>query len=190
MSSHRLFFAIGLPESIQNLLSEYLPRLEQLIGVKNVRWTKAENLHVTLQFMGSVETGRINQLVDAVAREVEQIPSFKLELGAPKLFPSISQPRFISLNAGPHNHLSQLSNAIGHSLSALGYPLEQRPYRGHVTLGRIQHVDSVDALKNQSFSKIPGIEVTQFYLFESKLNQGKSNYLQLAQFNLDHSDDH
>lgn len=185
MNSLRIFFAIVLPKSIQDLLSEYQISLEHFFGEKNVQWTKACNLHVTLQFMKSVPIEHISQLIDATTIQAQQIPPFKLELDVLELFPSPTHPRFIVFSAGPHNKLTQLVDSIGLSISALGYPLEQRAFRGHLTLGRLLHFNSSsDTLKNLPALKTPRILITEFQLLESKSSQGRSNYHPLGRFKL------
>ncbi len=185
MNNLRLFFAIAIPKLIQDILSEYIEPLEKIIGANQIRWTIGDHLHVTLQFMQSVQNQHLSQLIETTRVAVQNLHSFELEFGAPELFPSLSHPRFITLNAEHNQELSQLAACVGHCITDLGYPIEQRPYRGHLTLGRlVSSTVSNDALKWINVPKTPKILVNEFHLIESKPSQGKSTYSSLARFKL------
>ncbi|MCJ7787087.1 RNA 2',3'-cyclic phosphodiesterase, partial [Patescibacteria group bacterium] len=46
--NHRVFIAINLPENIKKKLTDYQLKWPEL----PCRWTKKENLHITLAFLG------------------------------------------------------------------------------------------------------------------------------------------
>ena len=54
MTKHRIFIAINLPEDIKKRLVFYQEKIEKLFGKGLIRWTKKDNLHITLEFLGYV----------------------------------------------------------------------------------------------------------------------------------------
>lgn len=53
--AHRLFFAINIPDHIRQELVQYQEQWRRY----PVRWTKPENLHFTVLFLGTVDDERL-----------------------------------------------------------------------------------------------------------------------------------
>lgn len=185
MKTIRAFFAITLAQVAQDAMSTVLTTLKQSIPSEAVRWTEINNLHITLQFLPRIQPNQVAELVKSLSGELQNTPAFLLDWGNITLFPNLSHPRIIALEVEPSSSLEQLATTIKHKISALGYPVETRPFRGHLTLGRLRNTVVKQAiLKQIKVSLIPSTTVSELYLFESKSNKEGSNYLSLAQFSL------
>ena len=61
-----------------------------------------------------------------------------LTLGSLRLFPDPYRPRVIVLDVGPQTELAELARLIGGGIEAAQYQIDSRPFKAHLTLGRIK----------------------------------------------------
>ncbi|MDF1930125.1 RNA 2',3'-cyclic phosphodiesterase [Legionella pneumophila] len=185
MNAIRAFFAISLPPAIQENIRSNLEPLRQMAPVHSIRWTKPMHLHITLQFLQRLETKHIQVLIERVSNELNHIKQFDLEFGVLEWFPSPKNPRLISLSVNPQDRLRDWSRMIGQVVDSLKYPLEKRPFRGHLTVGRVVNFSpKLQQLLQIKFPIIPPVPINKFYLIESRPDKEGSNYFPLAQFDL------
>jgi len=140
--SIRLFF--GLPIAInqakffrKRILNEN-PELPQ-----NLRWTREEDHHITVHFLGNIPEEKMPMVTEAVAQAIKNIKPFDVSLHNISKFPS-THGRFIAVNVVPSIALQRLHGIVNETISLLEFPLEKRPYLPHVTLiklGRRQDID-------------------------------------------------
>lgn len=132
----RLFVAIAISGDVAAELGALLGRWQEADWP--VKWVRPEGLHLTLKFLGEVSEEQYPPLVDTVAQAVEGTPPITLTLTEVGAFPTV--PRARVLWAGLENDvaLELLVHRLEQGAGALGFPLEGRPYRPHVTLGRIR----------------------------------------------------
>ena len=185
MSDMRVFFAIPLPASAKPALADIMATLKKSIPSDTIRWSMLDNLHVTLQFLNPVQRINLPALIAGAHRALENSKPFELEYGKLELFPAISSPKFISLDMSSVASLTELANTIAVLTSKLGYPLDTRPFRGHITLGRLGHTHVNQSMLEQLVTPaIPPSFITDICLYESKPTHQGSHYLPLATFAL------
>lgn len=161
-SYKRLFFALWPSASVRKRIE--VARAGHLPGAG--RWTKPENLHVTLVFLGNVAVERI-PLVEQAASAI-RTPPFQLRFDlircGPKnmawLEPSVATPE-----------LAKLVSVLQSNLSALDFEIEKREYRAHMTLIR-KLEKRIDAYRIEPI-RWP---VQAFSLVESMQSRGSSKY--------------
>ncbi|WP_083191091.1 RNA 2',3'-cyclic phosphodiesterase [Legionella jamestowniensis] len=181
----RVFFAISFSEKLKLIFKEILGMLQSTIPEKKVRWTPISNLHITLAFLGNIQVEHLPQLIERANQALSDMPFFLLQFGKLELFPSTADPRIISLSISHETVLKNLAHRLRQIIAAMHYPIEERAFRGHLTLGRLQHCCYDHGWLNKiQLPVIPEMKVTQVVLFESKPDQGSPNYIPLAQFNL------
>ncbi len=166
MSTIRAFFAIAFPLSVQNEIHHAIQVLEENFQ-QHVRFTPAQNLHVTLQFLKEVKLSDQEKILAAVRDQLDSIKPFYLEWGALELFPTSTHPKLISIKVGPHETLNSLAHCIGQGILETNYPIETRPFRGHLTLGRFIDKKKI-SLDNIQLPPIKPFFVTEITLFQSK----------------------
>jgi 2'-5' RNA ligase len=119
----RLFVAAWLPEAVLDRL-EALPRADE----PGVRWTRRDQWHVTLRFLGDAE---IDEASAALARLAA--PAAQVELG----------PRVSRLGRSviclPARGLEGVARQVVERTAGIGEPPDPRPFTGHVTLARLRH---------------------------------------------------
>ncbi len=103
-----------------------------------IRWVSAENLHLTVWFLGEVSDGRAGAVLD-VLRPPLQEPAFMLHLAGLGAFPPSGPPRvfWMGLSQGT-DELARLHDAIGARLLPWGFRAELRAYSAHLTLARVK----------------------------------------------------
>ena len=103
----------------------------------DVAWVGAENLHITLKFLGGVEDTRLSDVADAVGAAAA-VRAFDVELRGLGAFPTPTRPRVIWAGAADAPAFAELAAGVDRSLGALGFPPEERGFTPHVTLGRVR----------------------------------------------------
>ena len=132
-----------------------------------MRWVAPENLHVTLKFLGDAPDVEIYEICRRVSEVASQHAAFAPRFVGVGAFPSPERPRtiWIGIDEGA-DVLEALHAGIDASLGDLGYPLEPRAYRAHLTIGRVsQRHRQTGALReqilqreNQEFGRATAIE--------------------------------
>jgi len=146
----RIFIAINLPEEVKNKLTDFQREIEDLFEVSPVRWTKKENLHITLAFLGNVRDEEIIKISQTVQRVGLDCQPFSIILnkvcyGPPKTMP----PRMIWVEGEKNEKFKKLQASLERSLfgsqeeksfalrqNEMGNP--RRTFIPHITLGRIK----------------------------------------------------
>jgi 2'-5' RNA ligase len=99
----------------------------------------ADNVHVTLRFLGGVEAGRLDAVIDALAGALAGQPAFDLAITGLGAFPSTTRPRVLWAGIGEGAEAAaRLAARIDAALVPLGFEPETRPFSAHVTLGRVR----------------------------------------------------
>lgn len=149
-----------------------------------LRWSAPEQWHITLAFLGSVESAGESVLLRELRRI--RLPSAPLEIDGLGMFERVGI-LYASVEVMPA--LAELQRVTAESVRASGLPLEDRPYRPHVTLARSKGRAGMQALKRLR----PMLEqqrprarwtATEFLLYESQPSPGGSQYLVRARFAL------
>jgi 2'-5' RNA ligase len=135
-SSKRLFFAVPLPEAARDAVAEVLRPLR--VTPPGISWERRANLHLTLKFLGEVPDAQVDAVVAAAAPWVRRLPPPPLVMAGGGAFPDAHRPRVLWIGVGPPGCLTPLAQALAASLVPLGFPVEERPYTAHLTVGRVR----------------------------------------------------
>jgi RNA 2',3'-cyclic 3'-phosphodiesterase len=135
----RLFVAVELDDAVRRRAAAIAEAVEASVSDALVlRWIPAENLHITLWFLGEVPDPRAASVLTALDRPFD-IPPFPLALGGIGAFPSSGLPRVVWLGVREGDAgLAALHREIGARLEPLGFAAEPRPFAAHLTLGRVK----------------------------------------------------
>ena len=145
MRAKRLFVSLDLPESVAQMLVTLNP------SVPGLRWLAADQIHLTLAFLGNVAAAAEEKLW-ANLRAI-QFTSFFLPLRGVGSFPARGRPKIIWIGVGRgHPHLFQLHKRVTDAALAAGIEADLRPWHPHITLARCQNV-SAQALRSFLHSK-------------------------------------
>lgn len=134
----RAFIAVPFDADARAAAAAAVARLREAGVGREVRWVRAEELHVTLRFLGNVALASLPELVLRVRAETNRLTPFRLRPGAVVPFPSARRPRVVALGLEPEPDLARLAAAVERGVVAAGHAPESRPFRAHCTLGRIR----------------------------------------------------
>jgi len=186
---HRIFIAINLPGDIKKRLVDYQSKWPEL----PIRWTKKENLHITLIFIGYANDEELLEVLKITKEVTQRNNSFSINLnkiyyGPPKKMP----PRMVWVEgAAPEKsqEFTKLQIDLEKSLmisEEVHFSPEKRAFSPHITLGRIKTWEfrqiepeerpEVNEEINLSF------EVNSIEVMESELKRGRSEYTILESF--------
>jgi 2'-5' RNA ligase len=133
----RAFVAVTPGENMLSRLTSCIEALKSGPQGDCIRWVRPENLHVTLQFLGNIQENQIDALHTTVTTALAGLAAFELHAGSIGLFPRKGQPRVITTSLIPEDPLIELAAAAEAGVRQAGLPVEDRLYRPHLTLGRI-----------------------------------------------------
>lgn len=165
----RLFIAINLTSGMKRAL---------LAGASSLRaqgargsFTPAENLHLTLAFIGeSRRTADLSRIIADCA-----CPPFEIRLGAPGRFGDLWWA-----GLEPCAELEAFVRRLRGRLSGAGFAADARPFRAHITLARRVRPADIPA------PSVPGASMTvrRISLMESKRGERGMEYTEVFGYNL------
>ncbi len=133
----RLFVAIELTDVVREALKEVQSALER--SCKDVRWVRAEQMHLTVKFLGEVPDGEVPRVAEAVARSAARTAPFELELTECGCFPPRGPARIVWVGAQDGlGALHKCVDAVENELEGVGFPKELRAFSPHLTVGRVK----------------------------------------------------
>ncbi|MCL5103722.1 MAG: RNA 2',3'-cyclic phosphodiesterase [Armatimonadetes bacterium] len=141
----RTFVAVLIDEGIRRRIAEVQEQLKKFaVGVK---WVAPENLHITLKFLGDVREDELPRVHAAVGDAVKGMPRFEMSFGGLGAFPNLARARvvWVGIEDG-REELRELAARVDENLAKLGFEKEDRPFRAHVTIGRVKDGGSVSGL--------------------------------------------
>jgi 2'-5' RNA ligase len=135
----RLFIAIAVPPEVRQEIGRAQGRLQRNSPPGAVRWTRLDQFHITLQFLGDVPAEQVAALEMALAPICATFPSLRLAAHGLGFFPSPQHPRVIWAGAkDSHGQLSELHRQIADALRWLAPEERAEKFTGHITLGRFK----------------------------------------------------
>lgn len=188
----RIFFAIDLPESTKEKIKGVISVLKKTSRANGspwgIRWTKSDNLHITLQFLAEVHAEHLPLLIANVRSKIKNASKgLSFTFGALHLFPDPYRPRVIVLDVTPQEDFAELSRLIGEGIQATSYEIESRPFRAHLTLGRIKQPQSMKLsfLSECEMPPFENINVGDIAVFRSEPQPEGSQYTVIERIALD-----
>ncbi len=171
----RAFLALPLAPFFE---SEVRPLLEKLKGqCPGVRWVEASKIHVTLHFFGSIypeEVSKISRIVGPIVSQAKSSEVFLKDLGG---FPNLSRPRVLWLGIeGDLENLKNVHRLLEKELEKNGFPIENRPFKPHLTLGRVKDAGKFSGISEIQFDPTPVKKIQEIVLFKSHLAPQGSHY--------------
>lgn len=196
MSTYRTFVAIEIPPDIRRRIKEHIDQLRVVFPDVRASWTREDNLHLTLKFLGNVPVASIPALSNAVAEAAHKIKPFDLIISGCGTFPPHGRPKVLwigcvdpsasSLSASPLA-LSSLHAALEDSCAAAGFEREPRSFHPHLTIARLRESKGSRALAEhhkQLGFPAQTFTVSELVVFRSELSNKGSKHTALARHEL------
>jgi len=179
----RLFVAIWPTDDVQRAIGAAAASVRR--SGDGIAWVPNENLHVTVKFLGDVDESRIPEIGIALDEACRRVATFDAATGQGGAFPDIGNPRvlFAAIERGGPE-VALLAGKVETAMEAIGFKREERPFHGHVTVGRVR--DSrrgVDAAARFLAAKLPehSIPVSSLVLVRSTRTPEDLSYAPLTE---------
>jgi RNA 2',3'-cyclic 3'-phosphodiesterase len=175
----RLFFAIELGDELLDLLEETIAPLRA--EAPELAWTRREQRHLTLKFLGSVEEADLSKLTAAADRAAARHAPLDMTVREIGAFPNFRRARVVWIGVEQDARLELLHHDLEQACEQEGFEIEGRPFRPHVTLVCIRAPFSVDRLRAlaraaRSVKMKSTVRVECITLFESTLAPSGARY--------------
>ena len=183
----RTFLALPLDEAIVARLDR---AQRDLMGVgAKVRWVGGVNLHLTVKFLGDVQDEDIADVCEVARQVAGQIPPFEFALKGLRSVPSSGQMRMVWCDVRDGaGRLVELAALAEEAFAELGYKRELRPYKPHLTIGRVKSGRSIPELRRAVAEHADtdfGLQAaTELIVFSSELSKEGPAYAPLATWQL------
>jgi 2'-5' RNA ligase len=179
----RLFAAIEIGTVAQSRVADEQARLKETLRASSIRWTKHDQLHITLVFIGEVTDERAARIVEIMRDSIEH-PPFRFELGGIGAFPPRGAPRalWIGVKSGAE-HMIRVQSLVAGRLEGIGVERDRRPFSPHLTLGRWRDSRPSDRPRTSSAQArtIARVDVKAVTLFQSRVSSDGSTYTRLVE---------
>jgi len=180
----RTFIAVSLPEPVLRAIVAAQEKLKE--SGLNIRWVRQEGIHLTIKFLGDIDRDDVEKIRGAMERATNVFSAFRLQGDGVGVFPNLSRPRVAWVGvSGDLEILRTLQKDLESQLDSLGFPKEKRPFRGHLTLGRVKgRLDPAklrDSLEALGGFRTEPFTVQSIVLFQSDLRPDGAVYSRLAE---------
>lgn len=140
----RTFVAVFPPPEIVESLTALLPELHAAIP-DGVKWVERENLHMTVRFFGDLIDKKVRQAIETTEAFGAAHAPVEAALGGIGAFPSLARPRvfWIGMREGGAR-LESLAADLDMAYRRSGFGRADKPFRAHLTLGRVREGSRVD----------------------------------------------
>jgi len=183
----RAFIAIELTPEVRRALGATLNRLRRPDD-RHVKWVDPAGIHITLKFLGNIRLEQVEPITEVMRTATTAFPSFALSLDGTGAFPNPNRAAVVWVGlSGNLTALGELQKCLAAGLEPLGFAPEKRPYRAHLTLGRLRDSATTEAraemgkrLGGPGVAPKAAFEVSGISLIQSRLTPQGARYHRLA----------
>ena len=135
----RLFVAISIPDEVRSEMIGAQQELREPERGKLVHWTKPDQFHLTLKFLGDVPANCVEALKNAVESACADSQVLHLRAAGIGFFPNHRAPRVIWAGIeGERDRLMQLQSKIAGAVRPFTSEPVRENFVSHLTLGRFK----------------------------------------------------
>lgn len=167
----RLFVALPLPDQLSTALAAIGG------GIPGARWVPAANLHLTLRFIGEVQSWQAQEIDDALA--TIRTRAFELSVAGVGTFDQGGRVTALWAGVERNERLAHLQQKIETALQRAGLPPERRRFAPHITLARVDNAPEAKVVawvQAKNLFRAAPVTVEHFTLFSSRLGKEFSVY--------------
>lgn len=166
----RLFIGIPVESEMAGIQVQAWKTEPELAGTV-IKWTKPENWHITLIFLGNTPDSMIDQLKSLIKESFAGLSSFRTGLLGIGLFPNAHNPKVLWLGVEDIQPLMTGYDRLTEMLLQNGISSDNKPLRPHLTLARIRNsvqgnpiTSMIEKYQNYCFGTV---EIKSVVLYES-----------------------
>jgi 2'-5' RNA ligase len=174
----RAFIGINPTPPVLEFYQQFQQRHADAPWAQKLRWTKPENIHITMRFLGAIDPAQLEQISTQLDQRLVKQKTIPITLTSPQPFPSLKKARMLASLVQKNDQLEQLAGVLETIAVDADLEPETRPFRGHVTVGRFRKPvrGLQDLLQDPS---TVSMDVDHVILFKSELKSTGAEYTQL-----------
>lgn len=130
----RTFIAVDIPQFEK--VTDLIDRLKRSGARLSV--PKAHGLHLTLKFLGDIEEGSADDILEILQKGAGEFAQFNVNIRCVGGFPKMRNPRVLWIGIEDEGKLSEIAGAVDLGLSSIGFKREERAFRSHITVARVK----------------------------------------------------
>ncbi len=150
MPFQRLFIAIAVPPAVRREIGRALGKMRRNAPPGAVRWTRTEQFHVTIKFLGDVPASQVPAVEQSVSEVCAGFPAIHLSAHGVGFFPGEQKPRVVWAGVDDDNgQLARLHRLLEDALRFVAPAEKPEKFAGHITLGRFKpgHHSAIEQLR-------------------------------------------
>jgi RNA 2',3'-cyclic 3'-phosphodiesterase len=147
-----------------------------------VKAVDAEQLHLTLKFLGDTEAVQVPEIAAAIRETVADRSTFTLHVRGMGVFPHARRPTVVWAGVEDVGPLVEMAGELERRLKSLGFPREKRAYQPHLTLARIRSrppEDLAELLEQEHRTDFGAVPIESVVYYQSELQPGGAVYAPL-----------
>ncbi len=137
MNLTRCFIAIDYPQTILDRVIKIRDEMKAMVPVGTVRWVSNTNLHLTIKFLGEVSSFVLEEVRANMRNVCAGMQPIQLHIRGVGVFPNSRSPKVIWIGADGSDSLLTLARRCDDTCALSGIAKEDRPFKPHLTVGRI-----------------------------------------------------
>lgn len=185
----RLFLAIPVETSNNGFVPLLNELQKKLAHEKFINWSKYNNKHLTLKFIGDTYPDDIQKIINAVEKIVEHHERFTIDFDRTGIFGSRYAPRVVWLGMqNTPQRLMDLEEELLKSFDDIGFLRDRQNFIPHITLGRVKELCDkkyfqkvIDNIEQKTYIRQ---EVKDIILFQSILRPEGALYKEIKIWHL------
>ena len=183
METLRTFIAVDFPIEIKAKIEEITTYFNTQLPSKVIKWVDANNIHLTLKFMGETPANQLEPIKRAMQQVVTTFPIFDVAIENLGMYPNAKKPRVIWLGISCEENLISLYKKLDQALKEIGIQPERRPFSPHLTVGRVRRSADPESviivgktLSEFKVSTLGRVTINEVVYYQSELTPQGPNY--------------
>ena len=179
----RTFVALDLPETIKKDVAGVINNFRSYCPF-DVNWVPQENLHITFQFIGEKKEEDIPEIAEFFETSFSELSALLFTNPKLEILPG-KDPKIIWISLENNNNLiKKILKKLKSKLRQMGYKIDSRRLRFHITLGRIKKrlpENMVEQILTTELN-VDSFMVSKAILYKSLLRPHGPRYIEIMNF--------
>jgi 2'-5' RNA ligase len=184
----RIFCAVELPEEVRAQAAAQAALLRERAPHVRASWERPEKMHLTLKFLGEIESERVERLQSAATRSAASVAKFSISVEGAGAFPVRGPARVLWLGVRDEpGNLARLQSRLEEECGREGFMREAKQFHPHLTIARLRTpagARTLAALHRETSFASPSFTVAELVVIRSELTPEGSRYTILSRHNL------
>lgn len=187
----RTFIAVDFPKEVVNKINEIITYFKAQVPDSALKWVPAENLHLTVRFIGEINSEQLAIISPLLIEAMRDISSFNIGIEGLGMYPKPANPRVIWLGINDGFPLKTIHQNLNHVLKAINVQPEAREFSPHLTIARLKRQTDPEVVKQigkilsqHKVGFLGHVSVNHLTLYQSSLTPSGPDYKALLTLNL------